>query len=183
MKLRQDETAPFMDQIRNRRFSMRLSETPPIENRDWPVLLCFQRYTGCPLCNSFLSRLSRQIPEQQHHRIFALFHSPKKAVRQWVQSQKGCGFNFLADPEREIYRTYGVESSLPAFLFGAGPWNPNLLQAFFKGHMPGRFHKTPLTLPAHFIVSSSDKILECRYSRTIGGHMKLGNIRKYMAFA
>jgi hypothetical protein len=75
-----------------------------------PVHLQFRRYSGCPICNMHLRSITRR-----HDEILAagigevvVFHSSAETM---LTVQGELPFPAIADPERELYTEFGVESS------------------------------------------------------------------------
>ena len=71
-------------------------------------------------------------------------------------------FDVIGDPKKELYRRFGVESSILAIL------DPRAWPALFKGNFAsdkpsGGPDGGPLGLPADFLISSDGKIVASHY--------------------
>lgn len=134
------------------------------------VHLQFRRFAGCPVCDLHLHSIVRR-----HHQILAasvqeivVFHS---STQELLPHAGTLPFAVIADPEKKLYRAFGVEASLaalldprvwPAILLGIG----RSLGAILLGKEPvptlhprgGR-----LGLPAEFLIATDGRVLACKY--------------------
>lgn len=75
--------------------------------------LQFRRFAGCPICNLHL----RSIVDRHDEIVAAgirevvVFHSSAEELRQY-----DLPFDVIADPEKKLYREFGVESSARSLL-------------------------------------------------------------------
>ena len=123
------------------------------------VLLCFSRWAGCPICNMHLASYKRRAEELGARGILVViaFHSPTKDVR---ELRGDLPFTLLADPERRLYRAFGVGRSL---LFAAYPKAFRALRSeAAKGRKAERIHGI-LGLPADFLVDRQGKFIAAHY--------------------
>jgi hypothetical protein len=123
--------------------------------------LQFRRFAGCLICNlhlqSFIQRWS-ELVENQIQEV-AVFHSPEHTM---LEYQTSAPFPFIADPDKKLYKAFGVETSLMSVL------NPNAWPAAVKGlvkqgpHLPSR-GESALGLPADFLIDRSGKLVAVKY--------------------
>jgi peroxiredoxin len=123
--------------------------------------LQFRRFAGCPICNlhlqSFIQRHSELVANQIQEVV--VFHSPKSAMR---EHQLSAPFPFIADPDKKLYKTFGVEVSVMSVL------NPKAWPAAVKGLLkqgpgfPSR-GESALGLPADFLIDHTGKIIALKY--------------------
>ena len=73
--------------------------------------LQFRRYAGCPICNLHLRSFGQRHDELEAAgvREIAVFHSTTGAMTPY---QDTLPFVLIADPQRKLYREFGVERSL-----------------------------------------------------------------------
>ncbi|ORB63207.1 peroxiredoxin-like family protein [Mycolicibacterium tusciae] len=127
------------------------------------VHLQFRRFAGCPICNLHLRDVARRRDEIENAGVteVVLFHSAADRLRQYVADVP---FAMVADPERKLYKEFGVESSLRSVLhLGA-------VRAAVRGirHStsvvgalaPGEDH---LGNPADFLIEPDGTIRACKY--------------------
>jgi len=90
------------------------------------VHLQFRRFSGCPICNSHLRALAKHKDElvDAGIREVIFFHSSASELRTF---EADLPFDLVADPEREFYRRFGVESSVSALV------HPSIFGAMIRG--------------------------------------------------
>jgi len=127
--------------------------------------LQFRRFAGCPICNLHMRSIGARYDEivAAGIREVVVFHSSADAMREY---QADLPFTAIADPNKELYREFGVEASLKALL------NPRAWSAGTRG-MKGKGHPSlrsaaglgekHLGLPADFLIGSDGRVLAAKY--------------------
>ena len=134
------------------------------------IHLQFRRFAGCPICSLHLQSVAArhsEITSAGIHEV-VLFHSTPHELRAYVG---GLPFDVVADPDKQLYKRFGVETSLRGVL-NPRAWAP-VLKAMLgrdgsKGSTPSA--KTPahpsggrLGLPADILIDDTGKVLACKY--------------------
>jgi peroxiredoxin len=133
---------------------------PPAQNM---LHLQFRRFAGCPICNlhlqSFILR-HRELAENQIQEV-AVFHSPKSAM---LEHQLSAPFPFVADPDKKLYKAFGVEASIMSVL-NPKAW-PSAVKGLFKQGpgFPSR-GESALGLPADFLIDSTGMVITVYYGK------------------
>jgi hypothetical protein len=136
--------------------------------------LQFRRFAGCPMCNlhirSFVSRHEELV--SQGIREVVVFHSTKEAL---LKNQGDAPFDLIADPEKSLYRAFGVEKSVRSVIH-PGTWFPAL-----KGVLSGRFSlpawgESPLGLPADFLIGKNGQVVACKYGKHAYDHWTVDEV-------
>jgi len=140
--------------------------------RNKPLLLAFFRYASCPLCNLRVHELiSRRKELEEVVEIVLVFQSPTDKIAKYVGKQE-VPYRIIPDPERYLYRLYGVESSWAGF---AKAWSIEIARVFqaviAKGYLPGTVEGEIHRIPADFIIDTQGKIVRAYYGKDIGDHM------------
>lgn len=119
----------------------------------------FLRFAGCPVCNLHLQAFIQRNAELHAAGIreVVLFHSEANFIDDYYGELP---FAMIADPRREIYAQYGIETSLWALL-NPGAW-PGLVKGY-RLKKAGKIDSTTLGLPADFLIDSTGRILRCAY--------------------
>jgi len=125
--------------------------------------LQFRRFAGCPICNLHLRSFIRRYRELEENQIqeVAVFHSPKSAM---LEHQLSAPFPFVVDPDKKLYKSFGVEASIMSIL------NPKAWPAAIKGLIvqgpgfPSR-GESALGLPADFLIDSTGMIIAVHYGK------------------
>jgi peroxiredoxin len=134
------------------------------------VHLQFRRFAGCPVCNLHLHSYARRHSEivDAGVREVVVFHSSREAL---LEHAADLPFSVIADPRKELYAEFGVESSVWALL-DPRAWMPiirgvtrSALRILTRrGRLPslnpagGR-----LGLPADFLIANDGRVLAVKY--------------------
>ncbi len=122
--------------------------------------LQFRRFAGCPICSTHLRGFTRRAEEIRAAGIreVIFFHSSEKELR---KHQADLPFDVVADPRKEFYRRFGVESS---FL---GVLHPRSLLATLRGTLRGdvglNMENGPFGMPADFLLAPSGEAIAVKY--------------------
>jgi peroxiredoxin len=134
------------------------------------VHLQFRRFAGCPVCNLHLQSVIRRHAEIEAAGIreVVVFHSPTAELREHVV---GLPFAVVADPEKALYREFGVESA-PRALLDLRAWLPIVravlrsLGTVIRGQerLPARTpHGGRIGLPADFLIDPTGRVLAAKH--------------------
>lgn len=130
------------------------------------VHLQFRRFAGCPICNlhlqAFVARHAEITAAGVREVVF--FHSPTAEL---AEHTADLPFATVADPDKEIYREFGVDSGRRALL------DPRAWPAIIRGSLltvAGRFRAPAgrqaggrLGLPADFLIGPDGVVLATKY--------------------
>lgn len=141
-----------------------------LPGRDASTHLQFRRFAGCPVCDLHLHSIVRRHHELQQAGIreVVVFHS---SPRDLLPHAGDLPFAVIADPGRDLYRAFGVESS-PRALLDPRAWPAILLGVSRRlaGILRGRESAPPLNprggrlgLPADFLIAPGGRVLACKY--------------------
>jgi len=127
------------------------------------IHLQFRRFAGCPICNLHLQSYIRRHRELAENRIqeVAVFHSPKSAM---LEHQLSAPFPFVADPDKKLYKAFGVEASIMSVL-NPKAW-PSAVKGLFKQGPGFPSHgESALGLPADFLIDSTGMVITVHYGK------------------
>lgn len=155
-----------MDHVPGRELVTVMGAPVRLPNPDRLVHLQFRRFAGCPVCNlhlrSFVTR--RQEVEAAGIHEIVLFHTNAADLRPHVADLP---FDVVADPEKTLYREFGVESA-PRSLLHPKAW-PAIVRAIAvalpdvvrkrKPAPPHRPEGGRLGLPADFLIAPDGRVL------------------------
>ena len=159
------------DTITARELTTIQSELIRVPARDGLTHLQFRRFAGCPICNLHLRSVARR-----HDEILAagisevvVFHSP---VEDMLPHQGELPFAAIADPDRELYTAFGVETAWRSVLHPRA-WTtplrpktyPVVARGVRAGGTPGPRGQTMLGLPADFLIAPNGRILAAKYGQ------------------
>jgi peroxiredoxin len=134
--------------------------------------LQFRRYAGCPICNVHLRSVARRHDEivAAGIREIAVFHS---SAEDMLPHQGELPFAVVADPGRELYSAFGVESS-PRAVLHPRAWSavlhPRTWSAVLRGIRAGGSPApargdSALGLPADFLIHPDGRVAAAKYGR------------------
>ncbi len=85
------------------------------------IHLQFRRFAGCPVCNFHLQSLSKRATEIRVAGIreIAVFHASRDEM---LQYHAQLPFDCVPDPGKELFRKFGVETSIFSLLHPAVLW-------------------------------------------------------------
>lgn len=134
----------------------------PLPDPDRLVHLQFRRFAGCPVCNlhlrSFVARHAEI--EAAGVREVVVFHSPGEEL---LEHAGDLPFAVIADPDKHLYREYGIESS-PRALLHPRAW-PGIVRAIATALRRGDKHPSRqvvggrLGLPGDFLIAPDGRTL------------------------
>jgi len=142
----------------------------PVPDSTLLTHLQFRRFAGCPICSLHLQSVAARHREiaAAGIREVVLFHSTPQELRSYIGDLP---FNVVADPDKELYKRFGVETSLRGVLDlrALAP----VLKAMFRRSGTQRAPRSPgmpthptggrLGLPADVLIDPAGKVLACNY--------------------
>jgi peroxiredoxin len=137
-------------------------ESCPVPDPVRLVHLQFRRFAGCPFCNLHLRSIAARHDEivGAGIREVVVFHS---SAAELLAHQESVPFAVIADPDKQLYREFGVESLARAVL------DRRALLPAIRGVIHKRrvwslnLHGGPLGLPADFLIASDGRALARKY--------------------
>ena len=140
------------------------------------VHLQFRRFAGCPICNLHLQAFVRRHDEIVGAGLeeVVVFHSTDAEL---LPYQGKFPFAVVGDPLKELYKRYGVETSLGAIL------NPAAWGAALRGNLARDKPKMPLApnggilgLPADFLVAPDGTLHSAHYGAHADDHWSVDEV-------
>lgn len=180
MRLRAGQFAPDFDvsDIYGRRVALE-------RYRGRLTLLSFHRAAVCPLCNLRLAHLIRRAPAYRRAgmEIIAFFESSTVRAHYYLDRQRA-PFPIIADPSREVYIRYGLESSFLGAAWARMTRWGGYREAAQLGvggsvienitRMDGRFGR----LPGDFLVGPDGRIALTYYGRDAGDFLLFRDLER-----
>lgn len=138
------------------------------------VHLQFRRVAGCPICNVHLQSVVKRYDEITAFGIreVVLFHSTPEELETYVDDLP---FDLVADPDRRLYRRFGVENSVRAVA------DPRSVAPVFKGlldpslagklRLKAGMHRANgghLGLPADVLIDTNGTVIDAKYGKHAG---------------
>ena len=122
------------------------------------VLVVFLRYSGCPYCNLAVHRLSVEYAslKKNNCEVIAFVQSSKENIVSNIYDRhaKKPPFSIVPDPEKNIYKKYGVTSSIVETVKEIKR-APYWVQAAFKhGYKQSKIDGRAFLVPAWFLINT-----------------------------
>lgn len=147
------------------------------------VHLQFRRFAGCPVCNFHLRSFVRRHGEiaAAGIREVVVFHS---AAEELAPHTHQLPFAVVGDPDKCLYREFGVESGLRAML-DPRAWLPILRAVFYslvaiargKGRPPAAFPQGGrYGLPADFLIACDGRVVAAKYGEHVDDHWSVDEL-------
>ena len=132
--------------------------------------LQFRRFAGCPICNLHLRSVSSRVDEigAAGIREVVIFHSTADELRKY---QGDMPFLVVGDPDKTLYRRFGVEASVKAVLNPRawraipGGWRHAIANAVAhrRGPLPLAPTNGNLGLPADLLIAGDGRVAAVKY--------------------
>jgi peroxiredoxin len=133
--------------------------------RGRPVLLKFYRFATCPVCNLHMHRfiLEHRMVSDAGLTTVVFYHSPADKLAE--AQDYATPFDLIPDPEKTIFRAYGVERGLRGLV------SPAVMRDYMKALAAG-FSPGLLTSdggitgnPADFLIDASGQVVYAHYGK------------------
>lgn len=132
------------------------------------------------MCNLHIHGLIERYPALQKKglHILAFFESPRESILKYVGRQNP-PFPLIPDPDRKVYRAYGVESSWAKYakaLFKGG----KMIKALKLGFLPGKFENDVALVPADILLDPDLVVKRAYYGKDIADHIPFAELEKLL---
>ena len=146
------------------------------------TMLSFFRYTGCPLCNLRFWYLTQRYPHYraQGLRIISVFESSQADTRDFA-SKFASPFPIIADPKRELYKLYKLETSWTGFVRGFLLRGAAFEEAQSRGLAKWNINGTAQRMPADFLLNPDQTIATAYYGKDMGDFLQLTQIDDFLS--
>lgn len=145
------------------------------------VLLSFQRFVGCPICNVRMHELlgAYDSLKRQNLELVVVYESSPENLLKYTEDAK-FPFRLIADPEAKLYAQYGVGRSLGKMLNGM--FHGGMKKARDGGKLYNQ--KLPrdgsLTrVEADFLIDPAGRVITAHYGHFVGDDLPLDEIRSF----
>lgn len=141
-----------------------------------PLLVIFLRHLGCTFCKEAVRDAAAQRADLQAAgaKIVFVHMSPEKQAQPFFQKYGVADVERISDPDRHLYRTFGLERAGVKELLSPKVWLRGL-SAIVAGNPPGIPRGDTLRMPGAFIVNRG-KIAKSFFHRTIAERPDLARL-------
>jgi thioredoxin-dependent peroxiredoxin len=148
---------------------------------DQPVWLAFFRFASCPLCNFRIHQMLGLWPQRFAHRKFrmlSVFQSPAEKLDASITKYEP-QLAVIADPEMDLYRLYGVESSIK------GAFSGQIVKSMIGARKAGlplmrRPDGPAFRIPADFLIAPAGTIHTAFYGSNMADHIPFETVDAWL---
>lgn len=146
------------------------------------IILSFYRNVNCPFCNRRIHQImgnNVRLKETNTLLIF-LFESSNKKLADSAFHHGISPWPLIGDPEKVIYRQYGVESSI--FKALKTPFVTSFSKAFAETkslNLPEDKEASKTLMPADFFINENFKIEKAHYGQHLDDHVSLEELKAF----
>ncbi len=145
------------------------------------VLLSFQRFVGCPVCNVRMHELlgAYDSLKRQNLELVVVYESSPENLLKYVEDTK-LPFRLIADPEANLYEQYGVGRSagkLLSGLFNGADKKRREGEKLYQEKLPRDGSLT--RIEADFLIDPAGRVVTAHYGRYLGDDLPLDEIRSF----
>jgi thioredoxin-dependent peroxiredoxin len=146
------------------------------------LLIGFFRHAGCPFCNlrvHTLTKIHEELKAKNLEMIF-FFESKESVISRSSFHQGVSPIPIIADPDKQWYHAYGLESSVGKAL-------ASHMTSFVQTVLQARKLKLPVhsmasgesfsTMPAEFLVDHDLRVKQVHYSERLNHRLDIDDIR------
>ena len=134
-----------------------------IPDSDRGTHIMFRRFAGCPICNVALRAYLQRIDQLRTAKVHSVvvFHSSESETKRF-QSQ--LPISVIADEHRELYRLFGVGTSIRSV---ADPrtWWVAIKEILRSGLRMPTEQQNPFVLPADFLIDTDGCLTAAHYAQ------------------
>ena len=152
--------------------------------QDKRVLIAFFRHAGCPFCNLRVHNLTKVYEEFKTKglEMIFFFESKEKVILRSSFHQEVSPIPLIADPEKEWYKTFGLEESTYKSVMSH-------LTSFVQTTLQAKNQNLPVhmmadgesfsTIPAEFLLDKGLIIKKLHYAQRLNDRLDIEVIRKF----
>ncbi|MGH8875976.1 MAG: peroxiredoxin-like family protein [Stackebrandtia sp.] len=161
-----------------------------VPDPDRLVHLQFRRFAGCPICHTHLRSFARRQEEVQAAGIREVVFFHTGADELWEHTD-ALPFDVIADPDKRVYRQFGVEAGRSSLLRPGAWWGmvrgavPTTVGILRKRILPppSKPEGGRLGLPADFLIEPSGRVLAAKYGEHANDQWTVDTLLKLAATA
>jgi len=143
------------------------------------VLLSFFRGAACPFCNLRVNQLINRYDEFviSEIQVLIFFAATGEEIFQYAGQQQA-PFSIIPDPQEDIYKKYGIESSHSG-MFKAMIQPFKMMSMMSSGFFNLKSMRDKPLIPADFLINRDQTIHQAYYGKDFGDHLSIDRILEW----
>lgn len=134
----------------------------------------FRRFSSCPICNlhidTFIDR-HLELVESGIQEV-VVFHSTQEEMLRYGSNVP---FAMIADPAKELYKAFGVESSVMSIINPAA-WASGVTGLIKFKQLPFEKGQGLFGLPADFLIAKTGEVVAVKYGNHADDHWDVNEV-------
>ena len=146
------------------------------------IILSFYRNVSCPFCNRRIHAIMGNNLKLKNSgvQLVLMFESSNKKLSESVFHQGVLPWPLIGDPEKLVYKKYGVEASALKAITTLLHSNPiKAMQETKAFNLPEDKEATISLIPADFFIDEHFKIVKAHYGKHFDDHISLDEIKAF----
>lgn len=146
------------------------------------IILSFYRNVNCPFCNRRVHQLMGMNLRLKNSGVQVLFffESSNEKISSSVFHQGVSPWPVIGDPERTVYKLYGVEKSVLKFMRTMIASNPlKAKQETAHLNLPEDKDASQTLIPADFFIDENFKVVMAKYGKHVDDHVDMEVLKTF----
>lgn len=134
----------------------------------------FRRFSSCPICNLHIDTFIKRHLELVEIGVqeVVVFHSTQDEMLKYGSNVP---FAMIADPEKNLYKSFGVESSIFSVI-NPVVWAPAVTGLLKFKQLPYEKGQSFFGLPADFLIAKTGEVLAVKYGNHADDHWEVDEV-------
>jgi peroxiredoxin Q/BCP len=146
------------------------------------IILGFYRNVSCPFCNRRVHQImgNNVRLKQKNVQMIFFFESSNQKLSASVFHKGISPWPLIGDPEKQIYKLYGVEESVAKTLKTSFYSSLSIAKKYARElNLPEDKKASKTLIPADFFIDENQKIVKVHYGNHLDDHVPLDELKAY----
>jgi thioredoxin-dependent peroxiredoxin len=146
------------------------------------TIVVFERFVGCPVCNAHVHKLMLEYANLKAKgvELVVVYESSKENLMKFATTEE-IPFTLVADPNGELYNTFGVTKSMGKVIKGIMFKGGMSLAKEGEKNYKGKYEKdgSMSRMTAEFLVGADGIITKAHYAKYLSDHISMDEIKNF----
>ncbi len=137
----------------------------------------FRRFASCPICNLHIDTFIKRHLDLVETGVqeVVVFHSTQDEMLKYGSDVP---FAMIADPGKNLYKSFGVESSILSIINPVA-WAPAVTGLIKFKQLPYEKGQSFFGLPADFLIAKTGEVLAVKYGKHADDHWEVDEVIRH----